>query len=80
MSNPPQIQEIGLDAIGNLSSLRARNESMPKGQYKTKSLKHRPDPTAEKLKKPRWIKAKLPKAKDMHRVTELKNIDRKSVV
>lgn len=76
MSNPPQIQEIGLDAIGNISSLKARNESMPKGQYKTKSLKHRPDPTAEKLKKPRWIKAQLPKAKDMHRVKELKNIMR----
>ena len=71
MSNPPQIQEISLDSIGNL---KARNEAMPKGQYKTKSLKHRPDPTADKLKKPSWIKAKLPKAKDIHRVKELKNI------
>ncbi|QCU89681.1 lipoyl synthase [Thiomicrorhabdus sediminis] len=75
MSNPPQIQEIGLDSIGNLS-LKEKNQSMPKGQYKTKSLKHRPDPNAEKLKKPRWIKAKLPKAKDIHRVKELKNIMR----
>lgn len=76
MSNPPQIQEIGIDAIGNRKSLKEQLQSMPKGQYKTKSLKHRPDPTADKLKKPRWIKAKLPKAKDMHRVTELKNIMR----
>ncbi|GKT12682.1 MAG: lipoyl synthase [Thiomicrorhabdus sp.] len=71
MSNPPKIQEISIDQIGNL---KARNEAMPKGQYKTKSLKHRPDPTAEKLKKPRWIKAKLPKASEIHRVKELKNI------
>ena len=76
MSNIPQIQEINLSDIGNLSSLKAKNEAMPKGQYKTKSLKHRPDPTAERLKKPRWIKAQLPKAKDMHRVKELKNIMR----
>lgn len=76
MSNIPQIQEIGIDSIGNRKSLKEQNQAMPKGQYKTKSLKHRPDPTAEKLKKPRWIKAKLPKAKDMHRVTELKNIMR----
>ncbi len=75
MSNP-QIQEIGIDQIGNLSSLKARNEAMPKGQYKTKSLKHRPDPNAERLKKPRWIKAKLPKTKDIHRVKELKSIMR----
>lgn len=71
MSNPPQIQEISLDSIGNL---KARNQAMPKGQYKTKSLKHRPDPSAEKLKKPRWIKAQLPKARDIHRVKELKTI------
>lgn len=76
MSNPPQIQEIGLDQIGNSQSLKQRNDSMPKGQYKTKSLKHRPDPNAERLKKPKWIKAKLPKAKDIHRVSELKSIMR----
>lgn len=76
MSNPPQFQEISLDSIGNRESLKARNEAMPKGQYKTKSLKHRPDPNAEKLQKPRWIKAQLPKAKDIHRVAELKAIMR----
>lgn len=76
MSNSPQFQEIALDAIGNRSSLKARNQAMPKGQYKTKSLKHRPDPAAEKLQKPRWIKAQLPKAKDIHRVAELKAIMR----
>ncbi len=76
MSNPPQIQEIGLEQIGNRQSLKERNETMPKGQYKTKSLKHRPDPNAERLKKPKWIKAKLPKAKDIHRVSELKTIMR----
>ncbi|MDG6777495.1 lipoyl synthase [Thiomicrorhabdus sp. zzn3] len=79
MSQSPQIQEIGLDAIGNRKhdqSLKERNQAMPKGQYKTKSLKHRPDPNAERLKKPRWIKARLPKAKDIHRVAELKAIMR----
>lgn len=76
MSNPPQFQEISIDSIGNRESLKARNEAMPKGQYKTKSLKHRPDPNAEKLQKPRWIKAQLPKAKDIHRVAELKAIMR----
>lgn len=73
MSQPPQRQEISIDQIG---SLKERNAAMPKGQYKTKSLKHRPDPNAEKLKKPRWIKAQLPKAKDIHRIRELKNIMR----
>lgn len=71
MSNPPARQEIQIEQIGNL---KARNAAMPKGQYKTKSLKNRPDPNAEKLQKPRWIKAKLPKAKDIHRVKELKTI------
>ncbi|MDX1347312.1 MAG: lipoyl synthase [Thiomicrorhabdus chilensis] len=76
MSNPPQFQEISIDSIGNRESLKARNEAMPKGQYKTKSLKHRPDPNAQRLQKPRWIKAQLPKAKDIHRVAELKAIMR----
>ncbi len=71
MSNMPQYQEIKLDQIGNL---KARNQAMPKGQYKTKSLKNRPDPLAPKLKKPRWIKAKLPKAKEIPKVKALKNI------
>ena len=48
MSNIPQIQEIGIDSIGNRKSLKEQNQAMPKGQYKTKSLKHRPEPTAEK--------------------------------
>ncbi|QKI89679.1 lipoyl synthase [Thiomicrorhabdus xiamenensis] len=73
MSQPPQRQEITIEQIG---SIKERNAAMPKGQYKTKSLKHRPDPNAEKLKKPRWIKAQLPKAKDIHRIRELKNIMR----
>lgn len=73
MSNVPQRQEIPIEQIG---SLKEKNAAMPKGQYKTKSLKHRPDPNAEKLKKPRWIKAQLPKAKDIHRIRELKDIMR----
>lgn len=76
MSEVPQIQEISLDQIGNRQSIKQRNSTMPKGQYKTKSLKHRPDPNAERLKKPKWIKAKLPKAKDIHRVKELKEVMR----
>lgn len=76
MSEVPQIQEISLDQIGNRQSIKQRNSAMPKGQYKTKSLKHRPDPNAERLKKPKWIKAKLPKAKDIHRVKELKEVMR----
>lgn len=76
MSNAPQYQEITLESIGNRQALKSRNEAMPKGEYKTKSLKHRPDPEAERLPKPRWIKAQLPKAKDIHRVAELKAIMR----
>lgn len=88
MSQITQIQEITIEEIGNRNkanseahkdtahTLRERNQNMPKGQYKTKSLKHKPDPNAERLKKPRWIKAKLPKTKDIHRVKELKNIMR----
>lgn len=76
-------QEISVDQIDQISNLsgqsnrlKARNAAMPKGQYKTKSLKHRPDPEAKKLKKPRWIKAQLPKTKDIPRIRELKNIMR----
>lgn len=69
----PQFQEISLDQIGGLS-LRERNAAMSKGEYKTKSLKNRPDPQAKKLKKPRWIKAQLPKAKHIGRIAELKKI------
>jgi lipoic acid synthetase len=66
-----QIQEITLDQIGGL---KARNAAMSKGEYKTKSLKHRPDPNRERLNKPSWIRAKLPKARDIHRIAELKQI------
>lgn len=66
-----QYQEITLDQI---SGLKARNQAMPKGEYKTKSLKNRPDPTRERLAKPSWIRAKLPPAKDIHRIAELKSI------
>jgi lipoic acid synthetase len=69
------VQEISIDSIKprNLT-LKERNAAMSKGEYKTKSLKIKPNPTEPKLKKPRWIKAKLPKAKDMKKVKELKNI------
>lgn len=66
-----QYQEISLDQIGGL---KARNSAMSKGEYKTKSLKNRPDPLRERLAKPSWIRAKLPKAKDIHRIAELKKI------
>ncbi|UQB41767.1 lipoyl synthase [Thiomicrospira microaerophila] len=64
-------QEIKLDQIGGL---KTRNQQMSKGEYKTKSLKHKPDPERERLQKPNWIRAKLPKAKDIHRIGELKRI------
>ncbi|MGE4502453.1 MAG: lipoyl synthase [Thiomicrospira sp.] len=64
-------QEISLEQIGGL---KARNQTMSKGEYKTKSLKHRPDPERERLAKPSWIRAKLPPAKDIHRISELKRI------
>lgn len=69
----PQYQEITLDKIGGLS-LKTRNSQMSKGEYKTKSLKHKPDPTEPKLRKPKWIKAQLPKAKHIARIGELKHI------
>jgi len=69
----PNIQEIRIDDIQGLS-LKARNAQMSKGEYKTKSLRNRPDPSAPKLKKPKWIKAKLPSAKHIGRVKELKSI------
>lgn len=68
----PQYQEIAVDQL--TQSLKSRNATMSKGEYKTKSLKNKPDPTQPKLKKPAWIKAKLPKAKHIGRVKELKNI------
>lgn len=73
-----QVQEIFIDSIKPLSlSLKERNDAMSKGEYKTKSLKIKPNSGLPKLKKPRWIKAKLPKAKDMGKVKELKNILKK---
>lgn len=75
MNRMQQIQEISLDQI---TGLKARNAAMSKGEYKTKSLKHRPDPERERLAKPSWIRAKLPKAKDIHRIAELKSILREN--
>ncbi len=75
--NAPNYQEIPLDQI-KPKSLKQQNAEMPKGAYKTKSLKHRPDPEAPKLKKPRWIKAKLPKAQHIGRVSEIKQILREN--
>jgi lipoic acid synthetase len=57
-----------------IENLKQRRETMSKGEYKTKSLRYKPDPTANKLKKPRWIKAKLPPAKHMGRIKQLKTI------
>lgn len=68
----PQYQEISVEQL--TQNLKSRNAQMSKGEYKTKSLKNKPDPTQPKLKKPAWIKAKLPKAKHIGRVKELKNI------
>lgn len=68
----PQIQEISVDQL--TQSLKSRQATMSKGEYKTKSLKNRPDPSQPKLKKPAWIKAKLPRAKHIGRVKELKAI------
>jgi lipoic acid synthetase len=67
----PNYQEISLDAV---AGLKARNQAMSKGEYKTKSLRHKPDPSQPKLKKPRWIKAKLPPARHIGKVKELKAI------
>ncbi|MDR9499091.1 MAG: lipoyl synthase [Hydrogenovibrio sp.] len=64
-------QEISLDSI---SGLKARNQAMSKGEYKTKSLRHKPDPTQPRLKKPKWIKAKLPSARHIGKVKALKTI------
>lgn len=69
-----QFQEITLDQIGGLNSLKQRNAQMSKGEYKTKSLKNRPDPGRERLAKPSWIRAKLPKAQHLGRISELKKI------
>lgn len=69
----PQYHEISLESLTS-QSLKARNSEMSKGEYKTKSLKHKPDSEQPKLKKPSWIKAKLPSAKHIGRVTELKKI------
>ncbi len=71
--NSPHYQEISLASL-TLSPLKARNQAMSKGEYKTKSLKNKPDSSLPKLKKPRWIKAKLPSAKHIGRVKELKAI------
>ncbi|MGC9386651.1 MAG: lipoyl synthase [Hydrogenovibrio sp.] len=76
----PQTHEITLESITGRQkhaaqpSLKTRNEQMSKGEYKTKSLKHRPNPEQPKLKKPHWIKAKLPAARHIGRVKELKQI------
>jgi len=72
------VQEIFIDTIKprNLT-LKERNAAMSKGEYKTKSLRIKPDVSLPKLKKPRWIKVKLPKAKDMAKVKELKTILKK---
>lgn len=64
----PQYQEIPLEQL----SLRARNAALPKGAYKTRALRHRPDPNAPRLKKPRWIRARLPRARDLHRISRIK--------
>lgn len=68
LMSTPQYQEISVDSI------KQRNQAMSKGEYKTKSLKNKPNPNTPKLKKPRWIKAKLPSAKHIGRVKELKTI------
>lgn len=45
-------------------------------EKKVKSLRLDHDPDAPRSQKPRWIKAQLPKAQDIHRISELKGIMR----
>lgn len=45
-------------------------------EKKVKSLRLDHDPSAPRSQKPRWIKAQLPKAQDIHRISELKGIMR----
>ncbi|MBD3766558.1 MAG: lipoyl synthase [Gammaproteobacteria bacterium] len=45
-------------------------------EKKVKSLRLDHDPNAPRSQKPRWIKAQLPKAQDIHRISELKGIMR----
>lgn len=45
-------------------------------ERKLKSLHLPHDPTAERGKKPRWIRAQLPKAQDIHRIAHLKQVMR----
>lgn len=59
-----------------LSDIPVVHNPYAHAEKKVKSLRLGHDPQAERVAKPRWIKAQLPKAKDIHRISELKQIMR----
>ena len=50
---------------------------LTKAEYKMSKLRNRPDPNAERLRKPRWIKAKSPKPDKTAKVAEIKQLMRR---
>lgn len=57
----PQYQEIAVEQL--TQSLKSRKANMSKGEYKTKSLKNKPDPGQPKLKKTGLDKSQTPTRK-----------------
>lgn len=69
--------EVGLDNL-SITSLKDKNMSMSKGQYKTSPLKVKQSADVPILRKPKWIKAKLPTANKIQQVSSIKNILREN--
>ncbi len=59
-----------------LSDIPVITTAYQQAEKKVRSLHLEHDPQAPRQQKPRWIKARLPKAGDIHRIAHLKNIMR----
>ena len=64
---------IPIDKLSK-SSLVARNKAMNKAEYKNSKRIRNPDEPLIRLKKPHWIRTKLPSIKEVNRVKEIKHL------
>ncbi len=60
----------------DIPKLRTLKANMSKAEYKASKLRDRPDPNAQRLKKPAWIKAVSPKLEHIGRIKEIKSLMR----
>lgn len=68
---------VALEVVNNYS-LANKNANLSKGEAKNRKLHIKNNPEAPRLKKPSWIRSKVPTNKKLNRVSEIRNLLREN--